>query len=136
MHWTNKHQHSDYYDESGMRIFYTKSMREHDAGTLWLGQMFFEIPPETPETDVQGVCTSECTSKIFTDNLNIFGATNHMHILGEYNCRQNDDFITDRFGIEYLVNIYMFFFQKHLIMYRQVSEGRLSISGVGSAWES
>eukprot|EP00105_Crassostrea_gigas_P028554 XP_011450241.1 PREDICTED: dopamine beta-hydroxylase-like [Crassostrea gigas] len=82
MHWTNKHQHSDYYDESGMRIFYTKSLREHDAGTLWLGQMFFEIPPQAPETDVQGVCTSECTSKIFTDNINIFGATNHMHLLG------------------------------------------------------
>lgn len=84
MHWTNKHQHSDYYDESGMRIFYTKSLREHDAGTLWLGQMFFEIPPQAPETDVQGVCTSECTSKIFTDNINIFGATNHMHLLGEW----------------------------------------------------
>ncbi|XP_078324642.1 DBH-like monooxygenase protein 2 homolog [Crassostrea virginica] len=82
MHWTNKHQHSDYYDGSGIRIFYTKTLRLHDAGTLWLGQMFFEIPPETPETNVYGVCTSECTSKIFTENLTIFGATNHMHMLG------------------------------------------------------
>ncbi|XP_062583183.1 uncharacterized protein LOC134244942, partial [Saccostrea cucullata] len=83
MHWTNKQERSDYRDGSGMRIFYTTSLRQHDAGTLWVGQMFLEIPPQMPDVAVSGVCTSECTSKIFEDNLNVIGAFNHMHLLGK-----------------------------------------------------
>lgn len=87
MHWTNIQERSDFYDSSGMRIFYTTSLRQHDAGTLWVGQMFLEIPPHTPEIDVEGVCSSECTAKIFTENLHVIGAINHMHTLGKQICK-------------------------------------------------
>ena len=53
VHWENPLRRSDVVDgQSGFRVSYTRSKRQHDAGLLTVGQGWFAVPPRTDSTSV------------------------------------------------------------------------------------
>jgi len=83
VHWENQQLNPDEYDSSGLNIFYTKHLRAHDAGILFLGQSQMTIPPGRPRYVEAGVCHSECTKKKLSEEIHVTYALNHMHYLGK-----------------------------------------------------
>ena len=66
-HYDNPDMHQDLVDTSGIRIFYTDQLREHDTGMILIGtevNFLHMIPPLQPNFQTLGRCTSECTSKV------------------------------------------------------------------------
>jgi hypothetical protein len=54
-------------DNSGIRIFYTDKLREHEGSVLLLGYRhspFLMIPPEQDNFIINGVCDPECFQKV------------------------------------------------------------------------
>ena len=45
VHWTNEGKATDWYDSSGLRLFYTPKLRQYDLGTIITGQVHLELPP-------------------------------------------------------------------------------------------
>ncbi len=70
-------------DRSGFRLTMTSKLRQHDAGSLLLGNIMFSLPPNTPSVGM-GVswCPSSCTSR-FAHPINVFSVNVHMHQVGE-----------------------------------------------------
>ena len=83
VHWENQQLNPDEYDSSGLNIFYTKHLRVHDTGILFLGQSQMTIPPGRPRYVETGVCHSECTEKMLSEEINVTYALNQMHYLGK-----------------------------------------------------
>lgn len=57
---------------SGIRIFYTDILRQHDTGMILIGtevNFLHMIPPQQKSFLSLGRCTSECTSKVNFINL-------------------------------------------------------------------
>lgn len=71
-------------DNSGVRVFYTDTMREHEAGALLVGDSLVARFGEKVKTDFEyeNSCPSECTSK-FKQDINIFSSFLHMHTTGK-----------------------------------------------------
>ena len=52
-------------DASGVRIEYTPTLRQEDAGIFSVGSVTgLFIPPNTDEFKVNGYCHSSCTSEV------------------------------------------------------------------------
>ena len=54
-------------DSSGMRLWYTSTPREHDAGIMFFGHRVHElmvIPPDAKNFTITGVMTENCTNKV------------------------------------------------------------------------
>ncbi|ESO91706.1 hypothetical protein LOTGIDRAFT_233457 [Lottia gigantea] len=81
-HWTNPEMRDDYWDSSGLKIYYTNKLRNYDAGTLMTGQQYLEMPPLSPKIVQQSTCSPRCTKYKFTDTIYITTGLNHMHYLG------------------------------------------------------
>ena len=45
VHWTNDAKATDWYDSSGIKLYYTPKLRQYDLGTLSTGQLHLELPP-------------------------------------------------------------------------------------------
>ena len=86
-HWTNPHHIDNWYDESGMRMYYTPKLRPYDASVLTVGQTFLEIPPLSPSVTTSGTMTSGCSRRYMNGTIHVVAALNHMHYLGMYSCR-------------------------------------------------
>ncbi|XP_046572551.1 MOXD1 homolog 1-like, partial [Haliotis rubra] len=82
VHWNNPEKKSDYFDQSGMRIYYTPNLRTYDAGILTTGQESLLIPPGESSVKAVASVPSVCTSHFFTETINATAAINHMHYLG------------------------------------------------------
>lgn len=70
-------------DNSGVRVYYTDKLRQHDAAMMVLGDPFVttrSIPKQTM-THLEISCSSECTSA-WSHPLNVFADFLHMHSLG------------------------------------------------------
>ncbi|CAL4081006.1 unnamed protein product, partial [Meganyctiphanes norvegica] len=84
LHYNNPSFDAEVVDDSGLRIYHTDVLREHDAGTFVIGHsvhpMF--IPPQRIWNTV-GYCSSECTEQtIPSRGINVFSALLHTHLLG------------------------------------------------------
>ena len=58
---------TDVTDSSGLRFFYVREPREHDAGVLYIGHSVFPtmiIPPGTDNYTISGVCGAQCTERV------------------------------------------------------------------------
>ncbi|XP_014663258.1 PREDICTED: LOW QUALITY PROTEIN: DBH-like monooxygenase protein 1 [Priapulus caudatus] len=72
-------------DSSGMRLWLTSTLRQHDAGELEIGNevtAFMQIPPhyDTPLT-MPGYCFPACTEDAFPqDGINVFAVYLHAHL--------------------------------------------------------
>jgi len=84
VHYDNPNRETGHVDESGVRIYFTKHLRENDAGTLMLGNIGNnepDIPPKLNSYHVEANCPSECTQQ-WEHSINVFADTQHMHQVG------------------------------------------------------
>jgi hypothetical protein len=79
-------QDADITDSSGIRVYYTASLRRHDAGVLSVGldpNWRHIIPPGQPEVVSEGHCISECTQQeLPLRGIKVFAVVLHTHIIG------------------------------------------------------
>lgn len=99
-HYNNPAQDADVTDTSGIRVYYTASLRRHDAGVLSVGldpNWRHIIPPGQPEVVSEGHCISACTRQtVPPQGIDIFGVALHTHLIGrKVRLRQIRD------GVEY-----------------------------------
>ncbi|KAK3098156.1 hypothetical protein FSP39_016749 [Pinctada imbricata] len=83
MHWTNSDRRGNLHDSSGMVVHITPRLRPYDAGILWTGQSYMEIPPGQSSYSINGSCTEECTKAMFKEDIKLIGALSHMHLTGK-----------------------------------------------------
>lgn len=71
-------------DNSGVRIYYTDTMRDNEAASLLIGDQIISRFSEVIQSGFkyQHTCPSECTSK-FNRTINIFSSVLHMHTTGK-----------------------------------------------------
>jgi len=81
-HWTNPSLSEDYYDASGLILYYTPKLRQYNAGVFTVGQVSLTIPPGQDSVTEQGTCTEYCSKETFSGDIHILSAYNHMHYLG------------------------------------------------------
>jgi len=88
IHYDNPDQLSSVIDASGLRIYYTPTLRPHNAGLfefgLQLGAWQF-IPPGMPQAVNKAYCMSECTAAtdaMPVEGIYAFNAFLHAHTLG------------------------------------------------------
>lgn len=56
-----------HHDSSGIRLYYTATLRRYDAGIMELGLVYtpvMAIPPGEPEFFLTGYCTDKCTQVV------------------------------------------------------------------------
>ena len=66
-HYDNPDVHQNIIDASGLQIYYTKNLREHDTAMLLLGSevnFLHMIPPQQEMYKTIGRCTAECTQNV------------------------------------------------------------------------
>lgn len=73
-------------DNSGLRLYYSSSLRRHDAGILSVGvepNWRHIIPPEQEHVVSEGHCVEECTQRAFPpQGINIFAVMMRTHQIG------------------------------------------------------
>ncbi|KAL4617381.1 dopamine beta-hydroxylase [Arapaima gigas] len=73
-------------DSSGIRLFYTPTLRKYDAGIMELGLVYtpvMAIPPAEKDFLLTGYCTSKCTQTALPPGgINIFASQLHTHLAG------------------------------------------------------
>eukprot|EP01119_Soliformovum_irregulare_P003401 TRINITY_DN138_c0_g2_i1.p1 TRINITY_DN138_c0_g2~~TRINITY_DN138_c0_g2_i1.p1 ORF type:complete len:562 (-),score=111.01 TRINITY_DN138_c0_g2_i1:56-1741(-) len=86
VHYDNPDQVSGLIDSSGVRIYYTKNLRQHDASVLTVGDAYVRNPirmePNT-EYKFEYDCPEAATEKFIEEDLNFFGSFLHMHSAGK-----------------------------------------------------
>lgn len=74
-------------DNSGLRIYYTPKLRQHDAGVLSVGMQpnwRHIIPPGQDSVVSEGHCVEECTKRAFPkQGIHIFAAMMRTHLIGK-----------------------------------------------------
>ncbi|XP_078583126.1 DBH-like monooxygenase protein 1 [Branchiostoma floridae x Branchiostoma japonicum] len=85
-HYDNPHLRDDLYDSSGIRVYYTPVLREHDGGVLqvsapaWPSMM---IPPGAERFNVLAHCSSSCLQEALPeDGVTIVASFLHTHLAG------------------------------------------------------
>ena len=66
-HYDNPAMHQDLVDNSGIRIYYTDRIREHDTGMLLVGtevNFLHLVPPLQNAFTTVGRCMSQCTRQV------------------------------------------------------------------------
>ncbi|KAJ3216242.1 hypothetical protein HDU67_009752 [Dinochytrium kinnereticum] len=83
VHYNNPEQDAGVVDRSGIKVWYTKTLRKYDVGVLTLGSISISIPPNSLEPTVlkPNLCPSTCTSK-FPGPITLLSSGIHMHNLG------------------------------------------------------
>ncbi|CAL4059444.1 unnamed protein product, partial [Meganyctiphanes norvegica] len=85
IHYNNPNYRKGVVDSSGLRIFHTDQLREHDAAVMTMGHSVVPahiIPPGRKWTTV-GHCTADCTEKgLPEEGVKVFSAVLHAHLLG------------------------------------------------------
>ena len=65
IHYDNPDLKDDIVDDSGIKLYFTEELREHDIGLLILGTpgnpLDIHIPPNTNRIEVTSICYPECT---------------------------------------------------------------------------
>ncbi|XP_053661476.1 MOXD1 homolog 2-like [Anopheles marshallii] len=73
-------------DNSGLKLYYTHKLRQHDAGVLSVGldpNWRHIIPPRQENVVSQGHCIGACTQRAFPrDGINIFAVMSRTHLIG------------------------------------------------------
>ncbi|KAG8337202.1 hypothetical protein J6590_029567 [Homalodisca vitripennis] len=77
---------TDWIDSSGLRVYVSPTLRQHDAGVIELGLEYIDkmaIPPGQPHFPLSSYCISECTRvSIPPEGITVFGSQLHTHLTG------------------------------------------------------
>ena len=96
-HYDNPDVHQNIIDASGLQIYYTKNLREHDTAMLLLGSevnFLHMIPPQQEMYKTIGRCTAECTQNVRLSFTVFFkeGKTNRLFFYStEYSRKRNSN---------------------------------------------
>ncbi|XP_019953089.2 DBH-like monooxygenase protein 2 homolog [Paralichthys olivaceus] len=89
IHYNNVHLEAGRTDNSGLRLYYTAQLREHDVGILMTGVLPFDhiqyrIPPNVQQFHTYGVCNTTLFSQSMDSvpDLQVFGVLLHTHLAG------------------------------------------------------
>ncbi|XP_048780652.2 DBH-like monooxygenase protein 1 homolog [Ostrea edulis] len=86
-HYSNPDLRDDILDNSGIRIFYTNHLRQHEAGVMETGMeitLTQFIPPHETSFLSQGICSTGCLKLGLpngTDEIKVFALFHHSHLL-------------------------------------------------------
>ncbi|KAK3088637.1 hypothetical protein FSP39_021673 [Pinctada imbricata] len=87
-HYNNPQKRMDYVDNSGIRIWYTPTLRQHDSGLLMAGVSVSPnqiIPPHMDHFLSSGFCTEDCLKKGLNEfgekGVTVFAIWQHGHLL-------------------------------------------------------
>ncbi|XP_033106239.1 DBH-like monooxygenase protein 1 homolog [Anneissia japonica] len=83
MHYDNPTLSTGYHDNSGLRIYYTPTIRKYEADTLRTGHRvtpYMLIPPKEKEFTVQGFCPADCTKNGLSEDIHIIAVLLHAHL--------------------------------------------------------
>uniref|UniRef100_A0A3P8WJ24 Dopamine beta-hydroxylase n=1 Tax=Cynoglossus semilaevis TaxID=244447 RepID=A0A3P8WJ24_CYNSE len=86
IHYHNPLLMSGRRDSSGIRLYYTPSLRRYDAGVMELGLVYtplMAIPPKQHNFYLRGYCTPKCTEAALPkEGILIFASQLHAHLAG------------------------------------------------------
>jgi hypothetical protein len=86
-HYNTSARDGDTTATSGIRVYYTASLRRHDAGVLSVGldpNWRHIIPPGQPEVLSEGHCISTCTQQaVPPKGIKVFAVALHTHLIGK-----------------------------------------------------
>ncbi|XP_019396439.1 PREDICTED: dopamine beta-hydroxylase [Crocodylus porosus] len=86
IHYHNPLVFQGRHDSSGIRLYYTASLRRYDAGIMELGLVYtpvMAIPPGETEFFLTGYCTDKCTQVALPPaGIHIFASQLHTHLTG------------------------------------------------------
>ncbi|KAK3701369.1 hypothetical protein QZH41_008747 [Actinostola sp. cb2023] len=91
VHYDNQDEKSGLKDQSGLRFYYTPTLRQYDADILWVGWGVTSrmlIPPHQQQWDSVGYCSANCTRIGFQNStlpgggIKVFASLLHSHLLG------------------------------------------------------
>lgn len=86
VHYNNPELKAGLIDSSGIKLTYTRTLRENDAGVMELGLEYTDkmaIPPHQPDFTLTGYCVAECTrAGLPPAGIVIFGSQLHTHLTG------------------------------------------------------
>lgn len=82
-HFNNPDGARDMVDASGIRVYYTSTIREHRAASLLLGDPFVTRRPKVIKSGFryQNTCPSACTLR-FSQPVYLYSSLLHMHTTG------------------------------------------------------
>ncbi|XP_034555770.1 DBH-like monooxygenase protein 2 homolog [Notolabrus celidotus] len=89
IHYNNPNGDKGRTDSSGLKLYYTDKLREHDAGTLTAGllqldHMNYKIPPKVSQFHSYGVCNTSVFSQLVNPfpDIHVFAVLLHTHLAG------------------------------------------------------
>ncbi|XP_069014865.1 DBH-like monooxygenase protein 2 homolog [Embiotoca jacksoni] len=89
IHYNNPHNKTDITDSSGLRLYYTAQLRQHDMGILTTGlislsKLKLDIPPKAPQFHIYGICNTTHFSELVNPvpDLQVFAVLLHTHLAG------------------------------------------------------
>nr|XP_005990707.1 PREDICTED: dopamine beta-hydroxylase [Latimeria chalumnae] len=86
VHYHNPLELKGRIDSSGIRLYYTPSLRKYDAGIMELGLVYtpvMAIPPHEKDFILTGYCTDKCTQTALPHGgIHIFASQLHTHLTG------------------------------------------------------
>ncbi|XP_043914795.1 dopamine beta-hydroxylase [Protopterus annectens] len=86
VHYHNPLKLKGHKDSSGIRLYYTPTLRRYDAGIMELGLVYtpvMAIPPQETNFVLTGYCTDKCTQTALPANgIHIFASQLHTHLTG------------------------------------------------------
>ncbi|KAG7477279.1 hypothetical protein MATL_G00092850, partial [Megalops atlanticus] len=86
VHYHNPVHISGRQDSSGIRLYYTPTLRKYDAGIMELGLVYtpvMAIPPREQYFQLTGYCTAKCTQTALPPGgIHIFASQLHTHLAG------------------------------------------------------
>ena len=87
-HYDNPDQFEGVVDSSGLRLWLTPNLREHDASYIAVGPLVptIIVPPFQQDFALSGLCTSECVSAALKQagqqSITVFASLLHAHLAG------------------------------------------------------
>ena len=85
VHYDNPQLKAGIVDDSGLKWYYTDSLRTHDVGVFYIGQTFntyLRIPPQTESFLISGYCPSSCLRSKFSEPIRVIASFLHSHTAG------------------------------------------------------
>nr|WDE40212.1 dopamine beta hydroxylase-like protein [Schizocardium californicum] len=86
VHYNNPDLREGSIDASGIKFYYTPTLRPHDAGIMELGLIYsskMAIPPQSEGFILDGYCTPGCTDEgLPNDGIKVFASQLHTHLTG------------------------------------------------------
>ena len=88
-HWNNPQKKAGMTDASGMKLYYTETLRNNSASWLFWGPLGLALPVGARNYVTGGSCPASCTSgSDFPETMTIVEVGAHMHYYGIF-CNRN-----------------------------------------------